>query len=89
MAADPEISTSLAPRGPLALVYVAAFFGAGRYFGALTAWLVDRLGISRRMGISLNRREIRDELEFRFGLLAGSVYLVFWLITVLGIGPIP
>lgn len=86
---SPEITLSLAPRGPLALVYVGAFYGAGRYFGALISWLVVRLGIARALGISLTQREMRDELEPGVGLLGGSVYLCYWLINVLGIGPFP
>jgi len=86
---EPEISVSLTPKGPLALIYVGAFYSSGRYFGALTAWLLERFGIARRLGIPMNKREIHEELEVRFGLLSGSVYLAFWIITMLGIGPIP
>ena len=85
---SPEITITLAPRGPLALVYVGAFYGAGRYFGALIAWIVVRLGIARAFGISLTQREMRDELEPSVGLFGGSVYLCYWLFSVFGIGPI-
>lgn len=83
---SPQVVVGLFPRGPLVLVYVGAVYAAGKFFGHLVAWLADRLGIARWLGFSLSQQELRDELESRFGLFAGSFYLLVWLFTLLEIG---
>jgi hypothetical protein len=79
-----EVTWSLTPEGPLVLLYVGAVAAAGRFFGGLMAWLVDRLGISKALGISLNYKELRDELEPMCSLVFGSFYLCFWAFVVIG-----
>ena len=78
------IAVSLAPHGPLALVWVVPFYGTGRFFGSLGIRLLYMFDHPDRLGITVSEREMRDEVEHGLGLAVGSLYLLFWLLTLLG-----